>query len=39
METLRACGLSQRKAEYLQGLAQMFLSGALSEDAILGATV
>ncbi|CDK29367.1 unnamed protein product [Kuraishia capsulata CBS 1993] len=29
-ETLRGCGLSTRKAEYMQGLAAMFVSGELS---------
>lgn len=31
-EDLRACGLSRRKIEYLQGIAAAFDSGAVSED-------
>lgn len=35
-QELRGCGLSQRKAEYLTGLAQMFLDGHLSDEGIAG---
>lgn len=35
---LRLAGLSQRKAEYIQGLAQKFVSGELSTEMLLKAT-
>lgn len=36
--TLRTAGLSQRKAEYIQGLAQKFASGELSTEMLLRAS-
>ncbi|KAI9729919.1 MAG: 3-methyladenine DNA glycosylase [Claussenomyces sp. TS43310] len=33
--TLRTAGLSQRKAEYIQGLAEKFVSGELSTDMLM----
>lgn len=36
--TLRTAGLSQRKAEYIQGLAQKFASGELSARMLLNAS-
>lgn len=36
--TLRTAGLSQRKAEYIQGLAEKFVSGELSAQNLLTAT-
>jgi len=36
--TLRTAGLSQRKAEYLQGLAEKFVSGELSTEMLLKAS-
>lgn len=36
--TLRTAGLSQRKAEYIQGLAEKFVSGELSAAMLLKAT-
>ncbi|KAF2490717.1 DNA glycosylase [Lophium mytilinum] len=38
LETLRTAGLSQRKAEYIQGLAQKFASGELSAQKLVAAT-
>ena len=38
ISTLRTAGLSQRKAEYIQGLAAKFASGELSNDMLLKAT-
>ncbi|KAF2809311.1 DNA glycosylase [Mytilinidion resinicola] len=38
LETLRTAGLSQRKAEYIQGLAQKFASGELSAQKLASAT-
>lgn len=35
-EELRACGLSQAKANYILDLAQRFSSGQLSTEAIVG---
>ncbi|KAK5251333.1 3-methyladenine DNA glycosylase, partial [Cryomyces antarcticus] len=35
---LRSAGLSQRKAEYIQGLAQQFVSGELSAEMLLAAS-
>jgi DNA-3-methyladenine glycosylase II len=35
--TLRTAGLSQRKAEYIQGLAEKFASGELSTDILMKA--
>lgn len=35
---LRTAGLSERKAEYIQGLAQKFVSGELSTEMLLRAT-
>ncbi|KAK4121323.1 DNA glycosylase [Parathielavia appendiculata] len=37
LETLRTAGLSQRKAEYLQGLAQKFSSGELTAQMLADA--
>lgn len=34
LEALRACGISQRKAEYLRGIAAAFASGAISANAL-----
>ncbi|KAL1983203.1 hypothetical protein VTN96DRAFT_377 [Rasamsonia emersonii] len=36
--TLRTAGLSQRKAEYIQGLAEKFVSGELSTEMLLKAS-
>lgn len=36
--TLRTAGLSQRKAEYIQGLAEKFASGELSARMLLNAS-
>jgi DNA-3-methyladenine glycosylase II len=36
--TLRTAGLSQRKAEYIQGLAEKFVSGELSTEMLLRAS-
>ncbi|KAF2740691.1 DNA glycosylase [Polyplosphaeria fusca] len=36
--TLRTAGLSQRKAEYIQGLAEKFTSGELSAQMLIDAT-
>jgi len=36
--TLRSAGLSQRKAEYIQGLAEKFVSGELSARMLISAT-
>ncbi|BCR85120.1 DNA-3-methyladenine glycosylase II [Aspergillus chevalieri] len=36
--TLRTAGLSQRKAEYIQGLAQKFAAGELSAEMLLNAS-
>lgn len=36
--TLRTAGLSQRKAEYIQGLAEKFASGELSTRILLNAS-
>lgn len=36
--TLRTAGLSQRKAEYIQGLAQKFAAGELSSRMLLNAS-
>jgi len=38
IEVLRAAGLSQRKAEYIQGLAQKFESGELSAEMLAAGT-
>ena len=38
ISTLRTAGLSQRKAEYIQGLAEKFVSGELSARMLLTAT-
>lgn len=38
LPTLRTAGLSQRKAEYIQGLAEKFSSGELSTEKLLKAT-
>ncbi|OJK02517.1 hypothetical protein ASPACDRAFT_1897763 [Aspergillus aculeatus ATCC 16872] len=38
IETLRAAGLSQRKAEYILGLSQKFADGELSARMLLNAT-
>ncbi|KAK4224728.1 putative DNA-3-methyladenine glycosylase [Podospora fimiseda] len=38
IETLRTAGLSQRKAEYLKGLAEKFVSGELSAQMLADAT-
>ncbi|KAL2013884.1 hypothetical protein VTN00DRAFT_1409 [Thermoascus crustaceus] len=38
ISTLRTAGLSQRKAEYLQGLAEKFVSGELSTEMLLKAS-
>lgn len=35
LPTLRTVGLSQRKAEYIQGLAEKFVSGELSVDMLM----
>ncbi|EXJ59019.1 DNA-3-methyladenine glycosylase II [Cladophialophora yegresii CBS 114405] len=35
---LRSAGLSQRKAEYIQGLAQKFVSGELTNDMLMKAS-
>lgn len=35
LETLRTAGLSQRKAEYIQGLAEKFASGELSAQMLV----
>jgi DNA-3-methyladenine glycosylase II len=35
--TLRSAGLSQRKAEYIQGLADKFVSGELSAEHLIKA--
>lgn len=37
IETLRTAGLSQRKAEYVQGLAEKFASGELSTEMLMKA--
>lgn len=37
IETLRTAGLSQRKAEYIQGLAQKFASGELTTEFLMKA--
>lgn len=37
LTTLRTAGLSQRKAEYIQGLAEKFVSGELSTEMLLKA--
>ena len=37
LETLRTAGLSQRKAEYIQGLAEKFVSGDLSAQMLADA--
>ncbi|KAI1344793.1 DNA glycosylase [Xylariaceae sp. FL0016] len=37
IERLRSCGLSQRKAEYVQGLAERFTTGALSAQMLANA--
>lgn len=37
LERLRTAGLSQRKAEYVQGLAEHFVSGALSTELLADA--
>ncbi|KAI1494962.1 DNA glycosylase [Biscogniauxia mediterranea] len=37
IERLRTAGLSQRKAEYVQGLAEKFVSGALSAEMLADA--
>jgi DNA-3-methyladenine glycosylase II len=37
LETLRTAGLSQRKAEYLQGLAEKFVSGELTAQMLADA--
>ncbi|KAJ4342827.1 3-methyladenine DNA glycosylase [Ascochyta clinopodiicola] len=36
--TLRSAGLSQRKAEYITGLAEKFASGALTAEGLVGAS-
>jgi DNA-3-methyladenine glycosylase II len=36
--TLRTAGLSQRKAEYIQGLAEQFATGKLSAEMLATAT-
>ncbi|KAK4992436.1 3-methyladenine DNA glycosylase [Elasticomyces elasticus] len=38
LATLRAAGLSQRKAEYIQGLASKFDTGELSAEMLVGAS-
>ncbi|KAH8821139.1 DNA glycosylase [Xylogone sp. PMI_703] len=38
IEVLRTAGLSQRKAEYIQGLAEKFVSGELTASMLLSAT-
>jgi len=38
LERLRSAGLSQRKAEYIQGLAEKFVSGELSTEMLLRAS-
>lgn len=38
IERLRSAGLSQRKAEYIQGLAEKFVSGELSTEMLLRAS-
>lgn len=38
IERLRRAGLSQRKAEYIQGLAEKFVSGELSTEMLLRAS-
>ena len=38
IEKLRTAGLSQRKAEYIQGLAEKFVSGELSTEMLLKAS-
>jgi DNA-3-methyladenine glycosylase II len=38
LPTLRTAGLSQRKAEYIQGLAEKFAGGELSTEKLLKAT-
>ena len=38
IEVLRQAGLSLRKAEYIQGLAEKFVDGELSADVLAGAT-
>ena len=38
LPTLRSAGLSQRKAEYIQGLAQKFADGELSAEMLAGAS-
>ena len=38
IERLRTAGLSQRKAEYIQGLAEKFASGALSARMLMSAS-
>lgn len=35
LETLRTAGLSQRKAEYIQGLAEKFASGELTAQMLV----
>lgn len=35
LETLRTAGLSQRKAEYIQGLAEKFASGELTAEMLV----
>lgn len=37
LETLRTAGLSQRKAEYIQGLAEKFASGDLTTEFLMKA--
>jgi DNA-3-methyladenine glycosylase II len=38
LQTLRTAGLSQRKAEYIQGLAEKFASGELSAEMLAKAS-
>ena len=38
LTTLRSAGLSQRKAEYIQGLAQKFADGELSAEMLADAS-
>lgn len=38
LPTLRTAGLSQRKAEYISGLAEKFVSGELSASMLISAS-
>lgn len=38
IDTLRTAGLSQRKAEYIRGLAEKFANGELSTEMLLRAS-